>query len=340
MHIDGSFWGRPHSEIGKLVSMEHDNASRKRTKRAPGWIFVCALAACTARSGASAKPNDERSAPESMYTQLDGTFPERRAGHQTTLRADDRPPAQPQQLHPPDMFEEIRYRSGDLELKAWYAAPLADSAKRPGVVYFHGDFALRQRTFAEVEPFIAQGFAVLLPTLRAENGNPGRFELLYGEVEDARAAVRWLAARPEVQEDRIYAFGHSIGGGIAALLSLYPEPEIVRTGSSGGIYVPDTFLRWSQSGPNKHLIRFDPTDPLERTLRVLGPNISDMVHPHVAYVGNEDTWFVDNSAHVQTLAKRHHKPFTVEHVAGDHMTALAPSIADFAAKASSDVQTR
>ncbi len=298
-------------------------------------MLVAIASGCSGHSSTGPGPATATSNSKTVYTQLEGSYLERRANHKTQLKPNLPPPAKGQPLNPPANFETVTYRSGELDLQAYYAAPLADSAKRPGVVFFHGDFALHQRAFTEVEPFIAAGFAVMLPTLRAENGNPGRFELLYGEVDDARAAVRWLAARPEVEGNKIYAFGHSVGGGIAAMLSLHPEPPLAGTGSSGGIYVPATFSRW-RNGPNKYLIRFDPEDPLERTLRVLGPNISDMVHPHVAYVGTEDRWFIDNAAHVRELAKQHGRPFTVEHVPGDHMTALVPSITAFVASISGE----
>ena len=88
-------------------------------------------------------------------------------------------------------------------------------------------------------PFLAAGFAVMTPTLRGENGNPGSFELFYGEVDDAEAAVRFLAAQPRIDSKRIYTFGHSVGGGISALLSLRPEIPVRKGGSSGGLYSRD-----------------------------------------------------------------------------------------------------
>ena len=85
---------------------------------------------------------------------------------------------------------------------------------------------------------------------------------------------------------RIYAFGHSIGGGITALLSLYPELPLRVSASCGGIYVPQTFARWAASSDNAELVLFDPQDVNETQLRVLGPNLAWMVHRHVAYVGD------------------------------------------------------
>src|SRR5690606_1656554 len=54
---------------------------------------------------------------------------------------------------------------------------------------------------------------------RGENGNPGSYELCFGEVGDAAAALDWLAARPDIDATRLFASGHSVGGTIAMLLA-------------------------------------------------------------------------------------------------------------------------
>ncbi|MCB9751520.1 MAG: prolyl oligopeptidase family serine peptidase [Myxococcales bacterium] len=194
----------------------------------------------------------------------------------------------------------------------------------------------RPAAFAATRPFRDAGFAVMTPTLRGENGNPGRFELLRGELDDARAAARWLAARPEVDGARVYAFGHSIGGGVAAMLSLFDDVTLARTGSCGGLYVPETFARWAESRSNRRLIRFDPQDRREREMRVLGPHVADMVHEHVAYIGDEDPWFIENAAAIQARAQAVGAPLTIERVPGDHMSSLAPALEGFLQRARAD----
>ncbi len=54
--------------------------------------------------------------------------------------------------------------------------------------------------------------------LEGENDNPGQFELFYGEVDDAVAAIDYLRSVPYVDPSRIYLAGHSTGGSI----TLYP----------------------------------------------------------------------------------------------------------------------
>ncbi len=290
-----------------------------------------ALAACSPRVESSSpraggrEPVDFRSAHARFQTALsiDGPSPSKWAEHD-----------------PPDGVEQIRYRSGELELMAWYARPLpvtrTATIPAPALVYFHNDFVFTPAAFAATEPFRGAGWAVLCPTLRGENGNPGRFELLRGELDDARAAVRWIHARPQIDGARVYAFGHSIGGGVAAMLSLFNDEPVRRTGSCGGLYVPSTFGRWAESKRNSRLIRFDPQDPMECELRVLGPHLDQMVREHVAYIGDDDPWFIKNAEATMARPGARESMLSIERVPGDHMSSLEPALADFLRRAEVD----
>lgn len=255
----------------------------------------------------------------------------RRHAHDTELSVRGPSPGEYNEYRPVRGVSAVTYPSGELSLAAWLATPLGagGSNRAPALVYFHGDFAFGPDDFEAVRPFVDAGFVVMTPMLRGENGNPGDFELLWGEVDDARAAIEWIAAQPMVDRRRIYAFGHSIGGGLAAMLTLYPALPLRMSGSCGGIYMPQTFARWAASSQNGELVRFDAEDPDETELRVLGPNLAWMVHRHVAYVGDEDPWFVDNAAALERDAWGLGRPFERVVVEGDHMGSLEPALAAF-----------
>ena len=68
-------------------------------------------------------------------------------------------------------------------------------------------------------------------------------------------------------------------------------------------------------------------------LRVLGPNLPWMVHRHVAYVGEQDPWFIDNAGALEAQAWALGKPFERVIVPGDHMESLGPALAAFRALA-------
>lgn len=266
---------------------------------------------------------------------------ERRAGHETRLRVDGPSPGEYVAGLVPEGVSEVRYRSGDRELLAWLVGPSSEgeapARPAPGVVYFHGAFALGAKDALAVRPLVDAGFVVLMPALRGENGNPGRLELLYGEVDDAVAAVRFLGARAEVDPEHLYAVGHSIGGGLAALVALRPDAPVRMTASVVGLYVPETFQRWSRSEGNAAIVRFDPFDPEEGPLRTLAGNVRDVVHPHLAYVGEDDPWFHPNAERVRAEAERWKAPVTVTMVPGDHMSCLPAALDQFVAEIRADV---
>lgn len=298
-------------------------------------VLCGVLAGCRS----DAKPTSEPALTEDAGPYV--PFLERRAAHATALEVDSPSPGSYQPGLVPDGVTEVRYASGDLELLAWLAVPKTaegtpEGTPAPGVVYFHGAFSLAPKDLEAVRPLLDAGFVVLLPALRGENGNPGRLELLYGELDDAVAAVRFLAARPEVDPERVHAVGHSIGGGLAALVALRPDAPVRLTASVAGLYVPETFVRWSRSEGNAPLVRFDPTAPHEASLRTLAGNVRDVVHPHLAYIGEDDAWFHPNAERVRDEAERWKAPVTVTMVPGDHMTCLPHGLERFVAAVRAD----
>lgn len=320
--------------------------------RTPSRFFTLGLAFSAILAGACAEPVPP-SAPRSTETAallphedafiaLETVEPytpylERRRAH--TTRVEQIGPNEPQEMPPrPSGTDEVRYRSAGLELKAWLTVPRNASGRRPAVVYLHNDFGLTSLSVENARPFAEAGFVLMLPTYRSENGNPGSFELLFGEVDDARAAIRWLAQRPEVDPDRIYVIGHSIGGGIAGLLTLFPEPSVRHTASVGGMYRAHTFKYWARRRSSGGLVRFDASDHAEVSLRLLGPNVRDMVQPHRAYAGTDDDFDVRYAKLVLDLARAHGKLYTFVPVEGNHMASITAAVKDYIAFIEADVR--
>jgi acetyl esterase/lipase len=254
---------------------------------------------------------------------LDRPYLEVRRGHATVLTERRRAPEPMGEVAPPAGATEVAYRSGELDLKAWLALPAkGPPAPIPAIVYLHGGFGLDQDDFAKCKPFLDAGYAVLLPTLRGENNNRGDFELLYGEVDDARAAIQWLANDPRIDKGRLYAFGHSVGGGLAALLSLWDDVPLLASGSAGGLYPYTVFASWSD------ILPFDRRNPLERQLRLLLGNTADMKCRHYAYIGEEDD-LKSVISPAEAEVKTTNAPLTIALVDGDHMTSLGPAMRRF-----------
>jgi dipeptidyl aminopeptidase/acylaminoacyl peptidase len=95
-----------------------------------------------------------------------------------------------------------------LELVALFVAPSDAAMPPPGLLYCHGGCSIDDEDFDVASAFVEAGFAVLMPTRRGEHGNPGSYELFFGEVDDARAAAEVLRWEPRVDRTRL---GYSMG---------------------------------------------------------------------------------------------------------------------------------
>lgn len=239
------------------------------------------------------------------------------------------PSPQPYEKEPlPTGVEKVQYSSGPLSLQGYYLPPQgAPSGKVPALVYLHGGFAFGNDDLEVPRLFAGAGFAAFVPTYRGENGNPGEYELFRGELDDAAAAIRWLAARSEVDPGRIHVFGHSAGGGLAGLVALLSDVPVKSTGSAGGVYDEEVFIAWQKAGR----VPFDPLDPAERRVRVLGPFLREIRRAHHVYAGEQDSGAAEAARTLAARARRLGKPVYVETVPGDHQGSLLPAAKKFLA---------
>jgi uncharacterized protein len=106
----------------------------------------------------------------------------------------------------------------------------ADPTPRPAVLIFNGNAGDRSHRLPLAEALAQRGYAVMLFDYRGYAGNPGS-PSEEGLRTDARAALDTLAARPDVDPERIAYFGESLGAAVAGGLSteLPPAALIVRS---------------------------------------------------------------------------------------------------------------
>jgi dienelactone hydrolase len=219
-----------------------------------------------------------------------------------------------------DGIEQREYVSAGRSLAALFVRPLRRTPA-PALLYLHGGWALADEHVRECWPFVLADFAVFAPSYRGENGNPGVHEMLWGELDDAIAALAHVRSLPEVDPERVFVFGHSAGGMLAALMAFEPSLDARLTGSIDGIYGPELF--------DYQLLPFVDT-PRERELRLALPHIEELEQPHVALVGREDLAL----ASTQEAAKRAARagvPLEAVIVPGDHRQSVAPGITAFLA---------
>lgn len=252
-------------------------------------------------------------------------FSDARSRHETQLPNPERSWQPGPRLRKQEGLRVVRYKSQALKLKAWLKLPEHEKMKTeagyPVLVYLHGGFALDYGDFEATKPFREAGFAVLAPAYRGENDNPGLHELGYGELEDAKAAIRRIASIPDLDAERVAVTGHSAGGMLTSLLSLDSEPKVVDIGSIGGLYDDSIF----SSLP----IPFDPDDAEERQLRLALYWPEDVQQPHQACVGRSDPEPYATAYRFLAATQAAGTPFEVVEVDGSHGSSIGPCIQIF-----------
>ena len=113
--------------------------------------------------------------------------------------------------------ERVEVVSGDgTKLVGWFLRPVEDGGRRssPGLLWFYGNGETVAAIWPIVRAFQPPGTAVLVVDYPGYGGSSGRATepALYAAAEAAYAA---LAARPEVDPQRIYVYGRSLGSAVA-----------------------------------------------------------------------------------------------------------------------------
>lgn len=119
---------------------------------------------------------------------------------------------------PPDNATQIWLEPSFGRVEAWFF-PAAVATAAPTVVFAHGNGELIEDWQAEMETLSRAGVNALLvefPGYGHSEGKPTRESIR----ETFHEAFDWLVEESEVPEDRIVAYGRSVGGGAASDLSL------------------------------------------------------------------------------------------------------------------------
>jgi dienelactone hydrolase len=219
-------------------------------------------------------------------------------------------------ITPPTGVTEIEYRSGDLRLKAWMNRPVDDTHKHPAVVFLHGGYAFDKDDWDLSQPFRDAGYVILMPMLRAENGQAGAFTLWYDEVDDVLAAAACLSAQPYVDARRLYVAGASAGGTLALFAAMMSKQFRAAASYSAS---PDQALLVKHA---KMDLPFDKTNPRELQLR---SPLAYAASPVRIYYATQDH-FVLTSQRTAELAKKHGLDVESVPLEGDHGAIISPGI--------------
>lgn len=302
----------------------------KRAMTSAAKFFLCLLVYLNGCD----KPRETKSKqqPAPAYIPMPDSTPQRspnldfaaeRAKFHTTLRVHGPAPQKFQAEPPPSGVREVTYTSSGLQLKAWITDPPTDGKLHHAIVYCHGGFAFGADDWAQSQPYRDAGFIVMMPMLRAENGNPGEFEMFCGEVDDAIAAGNYLASAPGVDKKHIFIAGHSAGGTIANLASLLPSP-FAAAASFGGTMDAGKFVaspQWRAIAP------FDPDDATEIRMRSAKPLFGAIQTPLLLAAGAKESWLVPSLHDLERNPPQTKKQLSTAIVPGDHFSAVNEEIA-------------
>jgi fermentation-respiration switch protein FrsA (DUF1100 family) len=119
--------------------------------------------------------------------------------------------------------QPVRFPAADgLELAGWFL-PAAGRPARGTFLVFPGNAGHRGHRAPLAARLSQAGYSVLLFDYRGYGENPGRPSEA-GLLADARGALRWVRARPDVDPRRVVYFGESLGTGVAVALAAETPP--------------------------------------------------------------------------------------------------------------------
>lgn len=259
------------------------------------------------------------------------TLREARARFTSELRPPETRWADSPPSPPADVFEQVRYPAQPGLLSAYITPDPKDGKKHPAVVWAHGGFGGISEEFWSAAPasndqsaaaFRAAGLVLMVPSWRGENGNPGRFELFYGEVDDLLAAVDYAKSRPYVDPERVYVAGHSTGGTLA-LLAAASSDSFRAVFSFGG--APDISAVVSGKSEAYGLAVPYGARSVEASRLRSALFFAGAIRKPTFYFEGEDSGYVHEARTMQRLARQAGAPFSAFVVPGaDHFDILAP----------------
>lgn len=174
----------------------------------------------------------------------------------TALQPGARTAIKPMPQPPGQLFVPMSYASGNLQLKAFVTPDPGDGRKLPLMVWLTGgDSNTLDDFWAEgaagndqsAAAFRKAGMAMLFPSLRGGNDNPGQREYFWGEVQDVAAAILQAAQLPYIDASRIYLGGHSTGATLALLTAAagLPVQGVFAFGPVDDISSYDWPVKWA-----------------------------------------------------------------------------------------------
>ncbi|OEH92111.1 alpha/beta hydrolase family protein [Bacillus solimangrovi] len=136
--------------------------------------------------------------------------------------------------HPRVKVSLVTYLSGGLKVKGFLAEPIIEQ-KYPGFLYLRGGIKnVGMVRMGRIVQFASEGFVVMAPFYRGNQGGEGQEDFAGEDRGDAIAALCLLKNHPKVQSTHIHVFGFSRGG-VMALLTAIQCRDVASVVTWGGV---------------------------------------------------------------------------------------------------------
>ena len=227
-------------------------------------------------------------------------------------------------LYTPDQlgldYEDVTFKASDgVKLSGWFLP--ARGAPRGTVIHFHGNAEnmTGHITFAAWLP--RAGYNLLVFDYRGYGQSEGKVTRK-GTILDGHAALNYVLSRPDVDPQRVFAFGQSIGGAVAIVVAAErPELRAVVVDSSFSSYrrIAAMHLRkmllfkWLAGLTARLALSadYDPIDCVDRLaprpLLVIASGQDEICFPELsrelydAAREPKEFWLIPEAAHTETI---------------------------------------
>lgn len=291
--------------------------------RCKNWFtrraFLAGLAwIATSRSRASAQSTQPEMVGQGLRFHTTDFATDRAAFH-TRLVVKGPSPQPGEMPSAPRDVRMIDYLSDNLRLKAWIGVPKNAPPRIPVVIFLHGGFAFAAEDFDMGRPYLAAGYALVMPLLRGEDGQPGHFTMFYDEVTDVIAIMEYVRRQPFADPAHIYLAGHSAGGTLAMLAGMASSGFRAVASFSGS---PDR-IAFTNAEPWSRIVPFDRGNPLEFELRSPLAYASSLKSPTRLFYSSGEG---GSTRAMASLAQRASLDVEAVEVPGDHFSAVPEEI--------------
>jgi dienelactone hydrolase len=253
-----------------------------------------------------------------------------RAGFQTNIVNPQQIATGPAPAPPAGKFQVVRYNSAVGPLVAYLTPAPRDGQKHPAVIWARPSFGgIGDNEWEDDSPpmiFARAGFVVMCPSWRGENDNPGKHEQFYGEVDDAVAAIDYVAALPYVNPQRVYMVGESEGGTLT-LLTVEATNKLRAAFTLGGS--PDFGKDLGPLGAFAEDTPFNPRDKKEKRLRSAIDYIQHVRTPTFYIDGSDSGESLEDAQKMEQRARKAGAPVSV--LVLDERHDIATSVCKFIA---------